>query len=95
MRDGSVWQRVLGWCEPWSRRWSSTRTSTQWWCPSALESGRASAAGGVVDGRLGTTVGTDAGGGGPLDVGQLGRFLEADAPRVACPAHGPTVIQVP
>ena len=30
-----------------------------------------------------------------LDVGVLRCFLEADAPRVACPTHGPTVIQVP
>jgi transposase len=30
-----------------------------------------------------------------LDVGELRCFLEADAPRVACPTHGPTVIQVP
>ncbi len=30
-----------------------------------------------------------------LDVGELRCFLEADAPRVACPSHGPTVIQVP
>ncbi len=30
-----------------------------------------------------------------LDLGELRCFLEADAPRVACPTHGPTVIQVP
>jgi transposase len=30
-----------------------------------------------------------------LDVGELRCWLEADAPRVACPEHGPTVIQVP
>jgi transposase len=29
------------------------------------------------------------------DVGELRSFLEADAPRVNCPEHGPTVIQVP
>jgi transposase len=30
-----------------------------------------------------------------LDVGELPTWLEADAPRVDCPEHGPTVIQVP
>lgn len=30
-----------------------------------------------------------------LDLGTLPAFLEADAPRVNCPTHGPTVIQVP
>ena len=30
-----------------------------------------------------------------LDLGELRSFLEADAPRVDCPEHGPTVIQVP
>jgi transposase len=30
-----------------------------------------------------------------LDLGELRSFLEADAPRVNCPEHGPTVIQVP
>ncbi len=30
-----------------------------------------------------------------LDVGTIQVFLEADAPRVNCPAHGPTVRQVP
>ena len=30
-----------------------------------------------------------------LDLGTLPVFLEADAPRVNCPTHGPTVIQVP
>jgi transposase len=30
-----------------------------------------------------------------LDVGELRCFLEADAPRVNCPEHGPTVSQVP
>ena len=30
-----------------------------------------------------------------LDMGTIRVYLEADAPRVACPAHGPTVRQVP
>jgi transposase len=30
-----------------------------------------------------------------LDLGTVKVFVEADAPRVACPEHGPTVIQVP
>ena len=30
-----------------------------------------------------------------LDVGEVVCWLEADAPRVNCPEHGPTVIQVP
>jgi transposase len=30
-----------------------------------------------------------------LDVGELHCWLQADAPRVACPEHGPTVTQVP
>lgn len=30
-----------------------------------------------------------------LDLGEVRSFLEADAPRVSCPEHGPTVIQVP
>ena len=30
-----------------------------------------------------------------LDVGELRCLLEADAPRVNCPAHGPTVTQAP
>lgn len=30
-----------------------------------------------------------------LDLGTIQVFLEADAPRVACPTHGPTVRQVP
>jgi transposase len=30
-----------------------------------------------------------------LDLGTLQVFVEADAPRVKCPTHGPTVIQVP
>jgi len=30
-----------------------------------------------------------------LDLGELRSFLEADAPRVNCPEHGPTVIAVP
>lgn len=30
-----------------------------------------------------------------LDLGTLQVFVEADAPRVNCPTHGPTVIQVP
>ncbi len=30
-----------------------------------------------------------------LDLGTLRCFCQADAPRVACPAHGPTVAQVP
>ena len=30
-----------------------------------------------------------------LDLGTIRVLLEADAPRVACPEHGPTVIQVP
>jgi transposase len=30
-----------------------------------------------------------------LDLGELRSLLEADAPRVNCPTHGPTVIQVP
>jgi transposase len=30
-----------------------------------------------------------------LDLGEVRSFLEADAPRVNCPEHGPTVIQVP
>ena len=30
-----------------------------------------------------------------LDLGELRSFVEADAPRVDCPTHGPTVIQVP
>jgi transposase len=30
-----------------------------------------------------------------LDVGEVRSFVEADAPRVNCPEHGPTVIQVP
>jgi len=30
-----------------------------------------------------------------LDLGTIKVFLEADAPRVACPEHGPTVVQVP
>ena len=30
-----------------------------------------------------------------LDLGTIEVFLEADAPRVACPVHGPTVRQVP
>jgi len=30
-----------------------------------------------------------------LDLGELRVWVEADAPRVNCPAHGPTVIQVP
>ena len=30
-----------------------------------------------------------------LDLGTVPVFLEADAPRVACPTHGPTVIAVP
>jgi transposase len=30
-----------------------------------------------------------------LDLGEVMSFLEADAPRVQCPVHGPTVIQVP
>jgi transposase len=30
-----------------------------------------------------------------LDLGTIEVFLEADAPRVSCPAHGPTVRQVP
>ena len=30
-----------------------------------------------------------------LDLGTMKVFLEADAPRVDCPAHGPTVRQVP
>ncbi len=30
-----------------------------------------------------------------LDLGTIRVFLEADAPRVGCPAHGPTVVQVP
>jgi transposase len=30
-----------------------------------------------------------------LDLGTIITLLEADAPRVACPEHGPTVVQVP
>lgn len=30
-----------------------------------------------------------------LDLGEVRSFVEADAPRVDCPEHGPTVIQVP
>ena len=30
-----------------------------------------------------------------LDLGTIRVFLEADAPRVNCPVHGPTVVQVP
>jgi transposase len=30
-----------------------------------------------------------------LDLGTVKVFVEADAPRVACPEHGPTVVQVP
>ncbi len=30
-----------------------------------------------------------------LDLGEGRSFLEADAPRVNCPAHGPTVVQLP
>jgi transposase len=30
-----------------------------------------------------------------LDLGTIRTFLEADAPRVNCPEHGPTVVQVP
>lgn len=30
-----------------------------------------------------------------LDVGELRCWLEADAPRVSCPEHGPTVVQGP
>jgi transposase len=30
-----------------------------------------------------------------LDLGEVMAFLEADSPRVNCPAHGPTVAQVP
>jgi len=30
-----------------------------------------------------------------LDAGEVKVFLEADAPRVSCPIHGPTVIGVP
>lgn len=30
-----------------------------------------------------------------LDLGTIRVFLEADSPRVTCPAHGPTVRQVP
>ena len=30
-----------------------------------------------------------------LDLGEVRSFVEADAPRVNCPTHGPTVIQVP
>jgi transposase len=30
-----------------------------------------------------------------LDLGEIRSFLEAEAPRVNCPEHGPTVIQVP
>ena len=30
-----------------------------------------------------------------LDVGAVRVLVEADAPRVNCPAHGPTVVQVP
>lgn len=30
-----------------------------------------------------------------LDLGEVRSFVEADAPRVNCPEHGPTVIQVP
>jgi transposase len=30
-----------------------------------------------------------------LDLGEIRSFVEADAPRVNCPEHGPTVIQVP
>lgn len=30
-----------------------------------------------------------------LDVGELRCLVEAEAPRVACPEHGPTVVQVP
>jgi transposase len=30
-----------------------------------------------------------------LDLGEIRSFLEADAPRVNCREHGPTVIQVP
>ena len=30
-----------------------------------------------------------------LDLGTIRVFLEADAPRVRCPIHGPTVVQVP
>src|SRR5215207_10566763 len=30
-----------------------------------------------------------------LDVGELRCYLQAEAPRVNCPVHGPTVVQVP
>ena len=30
-----------------------------------------------------------------LDLGTVRAVLEADAPRVSCPVHGPTVVQVP
>ena len=30
-----------------------------------------------------------------LDVGEMRSFLEVDAPRVNCPEHGPTVVQLP
>ncbi|MFN2502975.1 MAG: ISL3 family transposase [Acidimicrobiales bacterium] len=30
-----------------------------------------------------------------LDLGELRSFVEADAPRVSCPEHGPTVVQFP
>ena len=30
-----------------------------------------------------------------MDLGELRSFVEADAPRVNCPEHGPTVIQFP
>ena len=37
----------------------------------------------------------DGGAGGALDLGAVRAVLEADAPRVLCPQHGPTVAAVP
>lgn len=63
-----------------------------WWCRFGLLKAPGVAAAGV---RRGFDRGEGRRRWRGLDLGTLQVFLEADAPRVNCPAHGPTVIQVP
>ena len=88
-----VWRRVVGVDDRTVIEGSSSTTRrTRWWRRCARGGSGCAAVGAAGGARRAMTRARGADGGG---LGELRSFLEADAPRVNCPEHGPTVIQVP
>ncbi len=93
MRTRSVWQRACGLTRTVIEgiEFDEEAEAIWWWRGRRPGRGAGVAAAAAGPGMTGVRVGAAGGGW----MGHVQVVLEADAPRVNCPAHGPTVVAVP